>query len=890
MAGNAGHSVSDAALRPLITGLSPKEGVPGTQIKIRGENLGRNQSDLVALSICGTDCLMSAKWKSPSLIVARIGQAKRGVGEVVLLTKSMGKSTSNVTFRVFIVQVGPLEESAVWVDETRTVPGREAVRNVPETAVALDALGLTIEPHKKMDQTSLMQMFPEGSGNLRMENFNPAWYLLENHRETKLSDLRRGLTYLTQSTKEGEKSSSDLHRANLYSLINCVDTLAALHDKMQLEKNARGWPFTKNISDKLAGSHTAANAVFYEVLTRKDRADATRNALSVLTRFRFIFFLSSAIDQNLAKGEYSTILNDYTRAKSLFKDTEVSLFKEVMAELDQKMEIFKRNMKQRLIDMPTSFEDQSKLIKYLKVLEPNSDPAWDCITAYHCWLEDLLWQTQKKHLKLEFVVPFSILTSSLCFIFNFIPFIPSKIIVGVIVEENSHNLHDFVQEMVDLITDKLQIFWKLSQIYSSSVTNLTSVDRLCDINQMLINTINVSSWLILNALVPDALPESVLRKYREQFAKWPSITSSPLTQQLFSSLKILRSCVSFMLDCNFTSEQLQPLLELCVTIRLKCLSKVIERVTQGVISLENGEIWKLEHTGLSKTILPDLYETEVNDSMGQIRQILSSSNYTGELDLFSRERFRLMLVDLFTMILTSIRDCIENGLQLRGMKRPSALFSEGAASSRKLLIAICNIEYVIGNSLPALCRRLAENGVKYGDVIFEKSKGELLVFRQNLMKYYLQIKCATFSSMFGSANYDNLPNEEASDYIKELIMYLIFIQSEIYLLAPHLMREILSPIIQNAFDQLIDRLDHLQNMSLEQTTQVVVDVTALEESIQNFLALETRTVVNSFRAKLVGSLDQSLFQRCLRNFRAAMRMAIVSLNCHQTDANDSSDI
>lgn len=31
----------------------------------------------------------------------------------------------------------------------------------------------------------------------------------------------------------------------------------------------------------------------------------------------------------------------------------------------------------------------------------------------------------------------------------------------------------------------------------------------------------------------------------------------------------------------------------------------------GVISLGNGEVWKLEHTGLSKTILPDLYETEV---------------------------------------------------------------------------------------------------------------------------------------------------------------------------------------------------------------------------------------------------------------------------------------
>lgn len=38
-----------------------------------------------------------------------------------------------------------------------------------------------------------------------------------------------------------------------------------------------------------------------------------------------------------------------------------------MHELDSKMEVFKKNMKQRLIDMPTSFEDQSKLIKYLKV-------------------------------------------------------------------------------------------------------------------------------------------------------------------------------------------------------------------------------------------------------------------------------------------------------------------------------------------------------------------------------------------------------------------------------------------------------------------------------------------------------------------------------------------
>lgn len=53
-----------------------------------------------------------------------------------------------------------------------------------------------------------------------------------------------------------------------------------------------------------------------------------------------------------------------------------------MAELDQKMEVFKRNMKQRLIDMPTSFEDQSKLIKYLKVMFIIIPFSFACLFVY----------------------------------------------------------------------------------------------------------------------------------------------------------------------------------------------------------------------------------------------------------------------------------------------------------------------------------------------------------------------------------------------------------------------------------------------------------------------------------------------------------------------------
>lgn len=53
------------------------------------------------------------------------------------------------------------------------------------------------------------------------------------------------------------------------------------------------------------------------------------------------------------------------------------------------------------------------------------------------------------------------------------------------------------------------------------------------------------------------------------------------------------------------------------------------------------------------------------------------------------------------------------------MRRPSALVGENIVGSKKLLLAICNVEYVLSCSVPALCRRLSENGVKYSDVVFE---------------------------------------------------------------------------------------------------------------------------------------------------------------------------
>jgi hypothetical protein len=57
--------------------------------------------------ICGVECVISARWESPSKVVARVGRvAKGGIGDVIVATKSGGIGVCSLHFRVFHVQIG----------------------------------------------------------------------------------------------------------------------------------------------------------------------------------------------------------------------------------------------------------------------------------------------------------------------------------------------------------------------------------------------------------------------------------------------------------------------------------------------------------------------------------------------------------------------------------------------------------------------------------------------------------------------------------------------------------------------------------------------------------------------------------------------------------------
>lgn len=48
-------------------------------------------------------------------------------------------------------------------------------------------------------------------------------------------------------------------------------------------------------------ANQAADAMFRDILRRKERADATRNALGALQRFKFLFNLPCTLERNIKK-------------------------------------------------------------------------------------------------------------------------------------------------------------------------------------------------------------------------------------------------------------------------------------------------------------------------------------------------------------------------------------------------------------------------------------------------------------------------------------------------------------------------------------------------------------------------------------------------------------
>lgn len=69
------------------------------------------------------------------------------------------------------------------------------------------------------------------------------------HMRFSLNNIISGQSSLKKEIDKGKESSKDVHKANLFSLIHCVDALDSLHRTMETDCEQYGWPLTTSVAE-----------------------------------------------------------------------------------------------------------------------------------------------------------------------------------------------------------------------------------------------------------------------------------------------------------------------------------------------------------------------------------------------------------------------------------------------------------------------------------------------------------------------------------------------------------------------------------------------------------------------------------------------------------------
>lgn len=230
--------------------------------------------------------MLSAEWKSSNKIIARTG-ASKGKGDIIVTTKSGGVGSSTVQFRAYHETIGPLKESAVWIEESSIQSLAWGRRSLAPTKYSQeDPLGLSIEGNVKKMTEDLRDIFPDSSGDLSQDNFSPGWFLLENHNQTSFDDLKAGLAYLRRKVESQRDGQLSFLKANTGAVMDQLDTLMGLHEKFQEDVEKMGTEPIVKLEKGIKDAIIESNSLFTDVLYRREKADTMRASLFALSRHK----------------------------------------------------------------------------------------------------------------------------------------------------------------------------------------------------------------------------------------------------------------------------------------------------------------------------------------------------------------------------------------------------------------------------------------------------------------------------------------------------------------------------------------------------------------------------------------------------------------------------
>ncbi|NXR32290.1 EXOC2 protein, partial [Zosterops hypoxanthus] len=937
--------MSRARQPPLVTGISPNEGISWTKVTIRGENLGTGPTDLIGLTICGHNCLLTAEWMSASKIVCRVGQAKNDKGDIIVTTKSGGKGTSTVSFKLLKPEkIGILDQSAVWVDEMNYYDMRtDRNKGIPPLSLRpANPLGIEIDKGR-FPQKDLESLFPGMSADFTSENFSAAWYLIENHSTTSFDQLKTAVVNLKKQANKKNEGSLAYVKGGLSTFFEAQDALSAIHQKLEADGTEKvEGSMTQKLENVLNRASNTADTLFQEVLGRKDKADSTRNALNVLQRFKFLFNLPLNIERNIQKGDYDVVINDYEKAKSLFGKTEVQVFKKYYAEVETRIEALRELLLDKLLETPSTLHDQKRYIRYLSDLHAPGDPAWQCIGAQHQWILQLMHNCKESYHAISCQLMCKIILT-----FGFFPLCPGNALlhspmldldsdvrpspIGHLSQTASLKRGSsfqsgrddawrykapqqvvFVEKLTKLVVSQLPNFWKLwvsyvnGSLFSETAEKSGQMERSKknarqrqnDFKKMIQEVMHSLVKLIRGALLPFSLREGELRQY----GGW-EMKSELSGQWLTHVIQTVRLSSESLTALEIPNDMLQIIQDLILDLRVRCIIVTLQHTAEDIKRLAEKEDWVVDNEGL--TSLPSQFEQCIIHSLQSLKTVLDCK--PGEASVFQQQKTQEDVCQLSIGIMQGFIDCLEQlstkpdgdidtshlSVDVSSPDLFGSIHEESSLSSeQRLLIALSNCRYLERHTFLNIAEHFEKHGFQGVDKITQVSMESLKELDQRLFEMYIEFKADPIVGSLEPGIYagyfdwkDCLVPTGVRNYLKEALVNIIAVHAEVFTISKDLVPRVMSRVVEAVSEELSRLMQCVSSFSKNGALQAKLEICALRDTVAIYLTPESKS---SFKQalealpQLSSGTDRKLLEELLNKFKSSMHL---QLTCFQASSS-----
>uniref|UniRef100_A0A8C6L4L0 Exocyst complex component 2 n=1 Tax=Nothobranchius furzeri TaxID=105023 RepID=A0A8C6L4L0_NOTFU len=830
---------------PLVTGISPKEGTAWTKVTIRGENLGTGPADLVGLSICGHNCMLTAEWMSASKIVCRVGPAKDDKGEIIVTTKSGGLGTSTVSFKLLRPdRIGILEQSAVWVDEINYDMRRDRNKGLsPLSLGPSNPLGIEIDKGN-IPQKDLELVFPGMSGDFTSENFAATCYLIENHAGSSFEHLKLAASNLRKQATKKNEGSLGYVKGGLSTFFEAQDALSVIHQKLESDGTEKvAGSMTQQLEDILNRASDTADTLFQEVLGRKDKADSTRNALNVLQRFKFLFNLPLNIERNIQKTEGGVEL----------------LF------LIQRVFICLACVVRR----------------YLSDLHAPGDPAWKCIDAQHKRILQLMQNLGVGALDLEGDTRPSALSR--------LSHSASLKRGGSLRSPRPSTWRfetppqvQFVEKLSDVVIGQLPNFWKLwisyvnGSLFSETGEKSGQVEkskknarqRQNDFKRMIEELTSRLVKFIRGALLPTTMPPAELSLYGGWEDK-AELTGAWLTQ----IIHIVRACHEALSALEIPNDLLQVIQDLLFELRVHCLMMTLLHTTEDVKRLAEKEDWVVDNEGI--TSLPSKFEQCIVQMLQSLKEPLEIK--PGEINVSSSSSVegcsfvRTLTCEFIMFVCVCVCVCVR--VCVRACVRVCVCV---CLQEQRLLIILSNCQYLERRTFLNLADRFEKHGFTGTEKITQVSVDAVRELDRKLFEAYIERRADPIAGSLEPGIYagyfdwrDCQTPAGVRDYLKEALVNIIAVHAEVFTVSKDLVPRVLSKIVESVAEEMCRLMQCVSSLSKNGALQVHTDILVL------FLLPRERP--SGF--KLAFALfTRRLLEDLLNSFKSSMQL---QLTCFQ---------